>query len=864
VCVAAERLGAWPDLRGDLLRRAAANPAAAAARLPAAGAQLLAWLAGTDGEPMPELAAALVARARELRVLEASSSDKLALFAASVARMAGPAPRPPGGGVSADCAGEPSTAPPGWDGDALLPAALRAFGGGHLGWGGALKVRGARARARARGGDAGRRGAALRAAARQTGRQGQPAPASCNRSSRPPQMTQLRILLDSAARCNMRGRAKLAQALADDLARWAQLDAWRRLHGGCDPFPRRDRLRRQLHGARGAALLLAFARCGAAPPAPLLRWLLRRCVAPGLARTSPFWAARLSTALGELGAGAGLVLRAGLEPWVDPEEALAEEEEAAADEAARRVPCGDACGSGSGSSSDSTEEERRWQLRQAAQPREPPREPLRALNLHSRECMWLLVVAGQLAHAAQQEEAALAAAECSIGSDTAAARLGPRGAYVLADGQHGANVGRIVAEAPAGLAAARALTQRALAALPAQLDELMALPAAAAAALMWTAARSGARVEAAQFDALCAALGGVRTARLGTSDLLRLAWSFGILQEQQQRAAVGGGGGEPGGGSRTLARRRMRVPGDRPWGGAFQVGHHVCWELSGRRLSADDASMVLWALLRLGDNAHTRIAFGRLADRLVKDDARQLRALGAASAVRLATACARAAWAPPALMAALAARGAELARGGLAAPLLAQLMWAAAAAHVTHRGLLDASAARAAELADAFEAAQAQEGGGLAAAGAKQATAGGFTASRQPEALLNAWVRLRFRAPEPLVARLRQAAAALREREGAGAPRVLDAPALSSDSSDGGSVSSSSSSSSEPPPPVAQPAAAVAPQAAPQAAATPEETPPAGPEALAARLSQLAARRRVVRPVHPGSAAAGDPAGLVQ
>lgn len=153
ICIAAPG-GAPPGLRDALLSAALSDPAAAAARLPPAAAVQLARLAGAIGVESRPLAAALVDRIVAGGALGSMSSDKLALLAASVARMLGgdaggessgasegTAEASGGGGGGGVSSLAPPRAPPGWDGESLTAPALRAFAGGRAGWGGSCKVR---------------------------------------------------------------------------------------------------------------------------------------------------------------------------------------------------------------------------------------------------------------------------------------------------------------------------------------------------------------------------------------------------------------------------------------------------------------------------------------------------------------------------------------------------------------------------------------------------------------------------------------------------------------------------------------------------------------------------------------------------
>ncbi|GBF88680.1 hypothetical protein Rsub_01579 [Raphidocelis subcapitata] len=579
--------------------------------------------------------------------------------------------------VARMCDGGP--APPGWDGGTLAPVVLRALAGGVQGWGGKYR------------------------------------------------MSHLRIILDSAARCEMRGRADLARRLLSDLAAWAALDHGppaAALRGGA--LTRRDRLRTALSGRRGAALLLAARRCGAEPPAALRRWLVLRCVAPALSRCRAWWVRRLAELVAESGEDAGLLLSAALAPWLPGPPA------AGCGGAPPRAAGGGAAAAAGGRAQ-------------------------RRVSLHSPSVERLLVAIGHIAFL------------CKTEADAGAAAGGGAG------GGGGRRGGRFAAaEAAEGLATARAFVRLALSDLPCTHAELQRLPPPAAAALVWAATRAGVAPSPGQRAALCAALA-YRLNALSTDQLLRLAWGTGPLLAGPADAGGGGevGGGEGGSGGGGGGGR------DQLWAGPPKLCSRLCMELAGRPLSASGLSLALWAVSRLGDAPGARRAFTLLSSRLLRAGGGRLDALPARELVRLATACAQAAWAPPALLAPLAKRGAALAPG-LPGVLLAQLLWSLATTQVRHSELLAASADRAEELAAAFEAGERrgqrpqrqqqqqqqqeqQQGQGQAVRDGE-----GFTSSKQPEALLFAWARLSYRPPGGLAARLRAVADALQSHEARG------------------------------------------------------------------------------------------------
>jgi hypothetical protein len=639
----------------------------------------------------------------------------------------------------------------------------------------------------------------------------------------PFKMAHLRIILDAAASCRVEGREVMARQLVAALAEWAALDGWRPLAqpGGSsssssdrgtygssgsrgrlsppDPaliFARRDHLRAELHGRRAVALLVAIQRCGGGPvPRPLLQWLLRRCIAPALPRCNPWWVRRLCAALAELGSGSGFLLSAALGPYLTAHEACA--------------------GAGGGAA--------------AAAAAEVGEQPL-PIDLNDPAIERLLVAVGHLVNSCQQEVTAAGATK---------------------DSQHNQHHQQHHHHQPTpadGLAAARAFARRALAALPTTHAALQRLPAGHAAALLWAATRAGAEPTPAQWEVLCAAVGG-RMCQLRTDQLLRLAWSAGALT-----AALDGARDDDGGAAAWQLRKRgARAPDAVSGSGAHGLTYRLCLELSRRDMPASGVSMGLWALSRLRGAASARAAFAQLASRLLVCNSEQLWRLSPTAVIRLASACAQSAWAPAPLLAAVAARGAGMA-GALPGPLLAQLVWALAAAGVAHRGLLDASAARAGALVTEFEARIQQQvaadGGGVLGGGGG---GGAFTSSKQPEALLLAWRSLRFRPPKGLAARLAAVMAVMRRLEGAGAGGGVEGGGGASSSS------SSSSSSSE-----ALQAAILGEASNAAAAAAGSHAAGAGVEAAvraprvaestagAQNISLIMARRRVVRPVHPG------------
>ncbi|KAI8473175.1 MAG: hypothetical protein J3K34DRAFT_457460, partial [Monoraphidium minutum] len=830
VCHCCERLGApRASLRAELLRRALAAPRAAAARLPLAVLLRLASLAGAAGAASPELGAAICRRVAAGGALRLAP-DRLALLCASMARLGG-------GG-----------APAGWSGALLAPAALWSLASGRRGWG-----------ARRR-------------------------------------LAQLRVILDSAAACEMPGREEMARQLVASLAEWAALDAWRppgaaaegaeggAATAGGSAFERRDRLRRELYGRRGAALLCAMARCGAPPPPPLLNWLLRRCAAPALHACDLFWVQRLGAALAGMGGGAGLLLSAALGPWLHARQ-RPQAEDGGGD---------DGSGGGGGGGGERVPE----------------------IDLWSGSAARLLLAVGYLSHQCQREEA---------GADADAMEGG--------EGLPGAALRR---PRPSGSAAARAFALRALAALPRDPRAARrAAPARHAAVLAWAAARAGAAPSGAQRRALRAALAG-RLRDLPTAELVRFAWAAAALELHADDGgvtpSVGADGADGDDGSEHTApldeeragaapprpRRQRPLPPPPPFGGrAFADG--LARELAGRRLDGASAATALWALSRLGDAPGARRAFLRLAEHAVAAEGGDGGGgggggggweLDAASVVKLATACAQASWAPPALLGAAAARGAALAprMGG---PLLAQLVWATAAARVAHRPLLAAAAARAGEIADAHlrSGGSASGGGGGVSAsdgggGASTSGGGGFTSSRQPEALLQAWADLGYEPTPAAAAALRRVAAELRRREGGGrgggerresegggerresegggepratpggaAPAEGRQPGARRRSFEQGPSDEGASALVFAPPPPAAAAAAPAPAGsggAPASAPAPAAAPRGAQEAadhvseVSRRLAAAAARRQALRPQRPSAAAAAAAAAQPQ
>ncbi|KIY93162.1 hypothetical protein MNEG_14801 [Monoraphidium neglectum] len=354
-----------------------------------------------------------------------------------------------------------------------------------------------------------------------------------------------------------------------------------------------------------------------------------------------------------------------------------------------------------------------------------------------------------------------------------------------------------------------------------------------------------------------------------TCELLRLAWAVAVLGLQtpeDEREPAGFDIASSGVVREGAGRRGPRVAGHCAGARGRGLLSELGAELARRRLGPARVATALWSLSRLGGSPAARRAFHLLSQRLMAEPGGGGAAqLGPAAVVKLATACAQAAWAPSALLSALAARGAALAPR-LPAPLLAQLVWALAAARVAHRGLLEASARRAAELATAFADESAagpttasSSGGGCDGSDSSDSSRSdgsdgscgsneGFTSSRQPEALLLGWSQLGFCPPPALSLRLEAVASELRRREGRAVARATPPPPPAGGAGGaaaGGAPAAAASGGVE-----AAAAGSLGGAGAGAGASRPRASV-AGAGGLADRLAIATARGRLVRPAHP-------------